>query len=76
MSYYFYILKIGVDVMYFMEIMNLIANDETIPTNIKLDVSKRIIDYCEAGGCESDPYIKRQLDYLKEVKEHYAKQNR
>lgn len=62
--------------MYFMEIMNLIANDETIPTNIKLDVSKRIIDYCEAGGYESDPFIKRQLDYLKEVKEHYAKQNR
>lgn len=62
--------------MYFMEIMNLIANDESIPLEVKLDVSKRIINYCEAGGCESDPYIKRQLMYLKEVKEHYAKQNR
>ena len=61
--------------MYFMEIMNLIANDETIPTNIKLDVSKKIIDYCEAGGCESDPFIKKELDYLLEVKEN-AKQNR
>ena len=61
--------------MYFMEIMNLIANDETIPTNIKLDVSKRIIDYCEAGGCESDPFIKKELDYLLEVKEN-AKQNK
>ena len=61
--------------MYFMEIMDLIANDETIPLEVKLDVSKRIIDYCEAGGCESDPYIKRQLMYLKEVKEN-AKQNR
>ena len=75
MSYYFYILKIGADVMYFMEIMNLIANDESIPLEVKLDVSKRIINYCEAGGCESDPYIKRQLTYLKEVKEN-AKQNR
>lgn len=62
--------------MYFMEIVDLIANDDSIPMSIKLDVSKRIIQYCEAGGCESDPYIKRQLDYLKEVKEHYAKQNR
>lgn len=62
--------------MYFMEIVDLIANDDSIPMSIKLDVSKRIIQYCEAGGCESNPYIKRQLDYLKEVKEHYAKQNR
>ena len=61
--------------MYFMEIMNLIANDETIPMSIKLDVSKKIIDYCEAGGCESDPFIKKELDYLLEVKEN-AKQNR
>ena len=61
--------------MYFMQIMDLIANDETIPLEVKLDVSKRIINYCEAGGCESDPYIKRQLMYLKEVKEN-AKQNR
>ena len=59
--------------MYFMEIMNLIANDNSIPMSIKLDVSKRIIDYCEAGGCESDPYIKRQLDYLLEVKKQYEK---
>ena len=61
--------------MEFMQIMDLIANDETIPTNIKLDVSKRIIDYCEAGGCESDPFIKKELDYLLEVKEN-AKQNK
>ena len=61
--------------MYFMEIMDLIANDETIPTNIKLDVTKRIIDYCESGGSETDPYIKKELMYLKEVKEN-AKQNR
>ena len=61
--------------MEFMQIMDLIANDETIPTNIKLDVSKRIIKYCEAGGCESDAFIKKELDYLLEVKEN-AKQNR
>ena len=61
--------------MYFMQIMNLIANDETIPLEVKLDVSKKIINWCEAGGCESDPYIKTQLMYLEEVKEN-AKQNR
>ena len=61
--------------MYFMEIMDLIANDNSIPMSIKLDVSKKIIDYCEAGGCESDPYIKTQYLYLLEVKEN-AKQNR
>ena len=61
--------------MYFMEIMNLIANDETIPLEVKLDVSKKIIDYCEAGGCESDPFIKTQYLKLLEVKEN-AKQNK
>ena len=57
----------------FIKIMDLIQNDETIPTNVKLDVSKRIIDWCAAGGCETDLYVKRQLDYLEEVKEYYAK---
>ena len=55
--------------------MNLIANDESIPLEVKLDVSKKIINYCEAGGCESDAFIKKELDYLLEVKEN-AKQNR
>ena len=58
-----------------MQIVDLIANDETIPTNVKLDVSKKIINYCEAGGCESDAFIKKELDYLLEVKEN-AKQNK
>ena len=62
--------------MYFMQIVDLIANDDSIPMSIKLDVSKRIINYCEAGGKETDPYIKKELMYLEEVKEHYAKQNR
>ena len=61
--------------MYFMQIVDLIANDNSIPMSIKLDVSKKIIDYCEAGGCESDSFIKKELDYLLEVKEN-AKQNR
>ena len=61
--------------MYFMQIVDLIANDNSIPMSIKLDVSKKIINWCEAGGCESDPYIKTQLMYLEEVKEN-AKQNR
>ena len=61
--------------MYFMQIVDLIANDNSIPMSIKLDVSKKIIDYREAGGCESDPFIKKELDYLLEVKEN-AKQNK
>lgn len=61
--------------MYFMQIIDLIANDDNIPKNIKLDVSKKIINWCEAGGCESDPFIKKELDYLLEVKAN-AKQNR
>ena len=61
--------------MYFMQIMDLIANDNSIPMSIKLDVSKKIIDYCEAGGCESDPYIKTQYLKLLEVKAN-AKQNK
>ena len=61
--------------MYFMQIMELIANDDNIPKNIKLDVSKKIINWCEAGGCESDAFIKKELDYLLEVKAN-AKQNR
>ena len=61
--------------MYFMQIMNLIANDDNIPLEVKSDVSKKIIDYCEAGGCESDPYIKTQYLKLLEVKEN-AKQNK
>ena len=61
--------------MYFMQIVDWIANDNSIPMSIKLDVSKKIIDYCEAGGCESDTFIKKELDYLLEVKEN-AKQNR
>ena len=59
----------------FLKIMDLLLNDETIPSHVKLDVSKRIIDYCEAGGCESDSFIKKELDYLLEVKEN-EKQNR
>lgn len=57
----------------FLKIMDLLVNDETIPSHVKLDVSKRIIDYCEAGGSESDLYVTRQLMYLKEVKENNAK---
>lgn len=61
--------------MYFMEIMDLISNDNSIPMSIKLDVSKKIIDYCESGGSECDPFIKTQYLYLLEVKEN-AKQDR
>lgn len=61
--------------MYFMQIVDLITNDDSIPMSIKLDVSKKIIDYCEAGGKETDQYIKKELDFLLEVKAN-AKQNK
>ena len=51
-----------------MKLMNLIANDTSIPDYVKLDVIKRIADYCEAGGSETDPYIEQNLRYLQEVK--------
>ena len=52
----------------FMKLINLIANDTSIPDYVKLDVIKRIADYCEAGGSETDPYIEQNLRYLQEVK--------
>ena len=51
-----------------MKLINLIANDTSIPDYVKLDVVKRITDYCEAGGSETDPYIEQNLRYLQEVK--------
>lgn len=52
--------------MEFIQIIELLSNDN-ISIDIRLDVTKRIIDYCEAGGKETDPYIKRQRDYLLEA---------
>lgn len=53
----------------FMSLMELILFDNAIPIYIKQDVSKRISDWCEHGGCETDDYVKRQYYYLLEVKD-------
>lgn len=53
----------------FLGIMQIIAFDENIPDYVKDDVSKRINDWCKAGGSETDDYVKRQYYYLLEVGE-------
>lgn len=54
----------------FMNLMELILFDNSIPVHVKQDVSKRVSDWCMAGGYETDDYVKRQYHYLLEVKEH------
>ena len=54
----------------FIKIMDLIANDETIPVHVKLDVAKRISDWCSSNnGAETDEYVLRQYYYLMRIKE-------
>lgn len=54
----------------FIGIMEIVMFDDDIPTHVKLDVSKRVTDWCKSGGSETDTYIKRQYEYLLEVKEN------
>lgn len=51
----------------------LILFDDSIPSYFKEDVSKRVSDWLESGGLETDEYIKRQYRYLLEVKERANK---
>lgn len=53
----------------FMYLMDLILYDKEIPKNVKQDVVKRVQDWCMAGGCETDDYVKNQYHYLMRVKE-------
>ena len=52
--------------MEFMEIIELLSN-ENINVNIRLDVAQRTMDWIKTGGKETDPYIKKQRDYLVEA---------
>lgn len=54
----------------FIGLMDMILYDEEIPHHVKQDVSKRVTDWCESGGSETDDYVKRQYHYLLEVKKN------
>ena len=41
--------------------------DRLIPISVLQDVKSRISDWLASGGKETDPYIQRQIDYLKAV---------
>lgn len=42
-------------------------NTKLIPISAMQDVKHRISDWLASGGKETDPYIQRQIDYLKAV---------
>lgn len=42
-------------------------NTKLIPIPVLQDVKSRISDWLASGGKETDPYIRRQIDYLKAV---------
>ena len=49
--------------------LDLIMYDKTIPKEIKQDSLKRVLDWLELGGKETDQYIANQYRYLMRVKE-------
>ena len=55
----------------YLQVMDLINYDESIPVNVKVDILKRIHDWYVGGGSVEDPYIERQLSYLLRVKEYH-----
>lgn len=42
-------------------------NTRLIPIPVLQDAKSRISDWLASGGKETDPYIQRQIDYLKAV---------
>lgn len=46
-------------------------NTRLIPISVLQDVKSRISDWLASGGKETDPYIQRQIDYLKAVKKQH-----
>lgn len=42
-------------------------NTRLIHISVLQDVKSRISDWLASGGKETDPYIQRQIDYLKAV---------
>ena len=50
-----------------MKLMALIQ-DDTIDFKERLEIANKVIAYCEAGGSETDPFIKESYMYLLDVK--------
>ena len=44
-------------------------NTKLIPMPVMQDVKRRISDWLASGGKETDPYVRRQIEYLKAVEE-------
>lgn len=42
-------------------------NTKLIPIPVLQDVKSRISDWLASGGKETNPYIQRQIDYLKAI---------
>lgn len=51
-------------------------NTNLIPVSVLQDVDKRISDWLATGGKEDDPYIQRQIKYLKQVEKTATKERR
>lgn len=49
---------------------------DLIPLSVLQDVDKRISDWLATGGKEDDPYIQRQIKYLKRVEKAATKERR
>lgn len=56
--------------------IELLKHDEDIPQHVKIDVIKRVTDWCESGGSVGSEYIQRQYMYLIAVKDIYKKGNK
>lgn len=42
-------------------------NTKLVPISAIQDVDKRISDWLAAGGKETDPYVQKQIHYLKQL---------
>ena len=56
----------------FMYLMDLLMYDKEIPKEVKQDTLKRVLDWIELGGSETDDYVKNQYRYLMAVKERMS----
>ena len=54
----------------FMYLMDLLMYDKEIPKEIKAGTLKRVLDWIELGGTETDEYVANQYRYLMLVKEN------
>lgn len=50
-------------------------NTKLIPIPVMQDVKYRISDWLASGGKETDPYIQRQIEYLKAVEKAALDEN-